>query len=40
MEHSLISEDDLSRLDAAFFTANSFFSVIFLLAVIAGKLGP
>ncbi|TNF46012.1 4-hydroxybenzoate octaprenyltransferase [bacterium] len=39
LEHSLISEEDLSRLDAAFFTANSFFSVIFLLAVIAGKIG-
>ncbi len=40
VEHSLLSKDDLSRLDAAFFTANSFFSVIFLLAVIGGKIGP
>ncbi len=40
VEHQLISEEDMSRLDAAFFTSNSFFSVIFLLAVVAGKLGP
>ena len=40
VEHRLISADDLSRLNTAFFTTNSFFSIIFLLAVIVGKLGP
>lgn len=40
VEHQLISENDLSRLDTAFFTSNSFFSVLFLLAVVVGKLGP
>ncbi len=37
-EHTLVSERDLSRLDAAFFTANSFFAVIVLGGVVAGKL--
>lgn len=33
-EHSLIKYDDLSKLDAAFFTTNSFFSVILLIFTI------
>jgi 4-hydroxybenzoate polyprenyltransferase len=36
-EHSLVSANDLSRLNAAFFTMNGFISVIFFLFV-AGDL--
>ncbi|MCX7760777.1 MAG: putative 4-hydroxybenzoate polyprenyltransferase [Hydrogenothermaceae bacterium] len=33
-EHSLIREDDLSKIDKAFFTVNGFVSIIFLLFVV------
>jgi len=36
-EHSLVSHDDLSKLDAAFFTANGVISVVFFI-FIAGDL--
>jgi 4-hydroxybenzoate polyprenyltransferase len=36
-EHSLVSADDLSRLDAAFFTTNAFVSVI-LFATVGGGI--
>jgi len=36
-EHSLVSPDDLSRLNAAFFTMNGVISVVFFLFV-AGDL--
>jgi 4-hydroxybenzoate polyprenyltransferase len=35
-EHSLVSADDLSRLDLAFFNVNGYISVITLLAAVAG----
>lgn len=35
-EHSLISDDDLSRLDVAFFNVNGYISVITLVAAVAG----
>jgi 4-hydroxybenzoate polyprenyltransferase len=35
-EHSLVSADDLSRLDVAFFNVNGYISVITLLAAVAG----
>jgi 4-hydroxybenzoate polyprenyltransferase len=34
-EHSLVRHDDLSRLDAAFFTVNGWIGVLYLAAVIA-----
>lgn len=37
-EHSLVSSDDLTRLDAAFFTTNAFVSVILFVFVAADKL--
>ena len=37
-EHSLVSPDDLSRLDVAFFNVNGYIAVILLLSVIAGRL--
>jgi 4-hydroxybenzoate polyprenyltransferase len=37
-EHSLVSPDDLSRLDAAFFTVNGVISVVFLVFVVAEVL--
>lgn len=40
VEHSLVSEDDLSRLNTAFFNVNSLFSFLVLLAVVAGKVRP
>lgn len=35
-EHSLVSADDLSRLDVAFFNVNGYISVVTFLAVVAG----
>ena len=35
-EHSLVSADDLSRLDVAFFNVNGYISVITFLAAVAG----
>jgi 4-hydroxybenzoate polyprenyltransferase len=35
-EHSLVSADDLSRLDVAFFNVNGYISVITFLAALAG----
>jgi 4-hydroxybenzoate polyprenyltransferase len=37
-EHSLVSANDLSRLDVAFFNVNGYIAVILFLAVIAGRL--
>jgi 4-hydroxybenzoate polyprenyltransferase len=37
-EHSLISPDDLSRLDVAFFNVNGYIAVILFLSVLAGRL--
>jgi 4-hydroxybenzoate polyprenyltransferase len=37
-EHSLVSADDLSKLNAAFFTMNGVVSVVFLLFVAADVL--
>jgi 4-hydroxybenzoate polyprenyltransferase len=37
-EHSLVHPDDLSRLDAAFFTMNGVISVVFLVFVVAERL--
>jgi 4-hydroxybenzoate polyprenyltransferase len=37
-EHSLVKPGDLSRIDQAFFTANSFVSIIFLAGVLASGL--
>ncbi|HET7583624.1 MAG TPA: UbiA-like polyprenyltransferase [Gemmatimonadaceae bacterium] len=37
-EHRLVSPDDLSRLDAAFFTMNGIISIAFLAFVLAGRL--
>jgi 4-hydroxybenzoate polyprenyltransferase len=37
-EHSLVRADDLSRLDAAFFTLNGVMSIVFLLFVLAERL--
>ena len=37
-EHSLVKSDDLSRLDAAFFTMNGVISVVFLVFVAADVL--
>ncbi|HEX9479257.1 MAG TPA: UbiA-like polyprenyltransferase [Methylomirabilota bacterium] len=37
-EHSLVSPDDLSRLDVAFFNVNGYIAVILFLSVIAGRL--
>lgn len=39
-EHSLVSRDDLSRLNAAFFTMNGVISVVFFLFVAADLLWP
>ena len=36
-EHSLVSADDLSRLDAAFFTMNGVISIVFFLFVLADR---
>ena len=35
-EHSLLTPDDLSRLDMAFFNVNGYIAVLFLVAVVAG----
>jgi 4-hydroxybenzoate polyprenyltransferase len=35
-EHALVSADDLSRLDVAFFNVNGYISVVALLAAVAG----
>ena len=35
-EHSLVSADDLSRLDLAFFNVNGYISVITFVAAVAG----
>lgn len=37
-EHSLVSPDDLSRLDVAFFNVNGYIAVIFFAAVLGGRL--
>jgi 4-hydroxybenzoate polyprenyltransferase len=37
-EHSLVSADDLSRLDAAFFTMNGIISIVFFLCVLLERL--
>jgi 4-hydroxybenzoate polyprenyltransferase len=37
-EHSLISPDDLSRLDVAFFNVNGYIAVILFAAVLGGRL--
>ena len=37
-EHSLVSADDLSRLDAAFFTMNGVISLTLFAFVLAGRL--
>jgi 4-hydroxybenzoate polyprenyltransferase len=37
-EHSLVSPQDLSRLDVAFFNVNGYIAVILLVAVLAGRL--
>ena len=37
-QHTLVKKDDLSRLNAAFFTTNAFVSVILLVAFGAGVL--
>ena len=37
-EHSLVRADDLSRLDAAFFTLNGVMSIVFLLFVLAERI--
>ena len=37
-EHSLVKADDLSRLDAAFFTTNGFISMLILFAVTADRI--
>lgn len=37
-EHSLIKENDLSKINKAFFTTNGFISIIFFLVIIANNL--
>jgi 4-hydroxybenzoate polyprenyltransferase len=37
-EHSLIEADDLSRLDAAFFTMNGLISIAFFVCVLLERL--
>jgi 4-hydroxybenzoate polyprenyltransferase len=37
-EHSLVSANDLSRLDIAFFNVNGYIAVILFLAVLAGRM--
>ena len=37
-EHSLVSPDDLSRLDIAFFNVNGYIAVILFVAVLGGRL--
>ena len=37
-EHSLVAADDLSRLDAAFFTMNGVISMTFLAFVLAERV--
>ena len=37
-EHSLVSPQDLSRLDVAFFNVNGYIAVILLVAVLAGRV--
>ncbi|HTY80608.1 MAG TPA: UbiA-like polyprenyltransferase [Candidatus Bathyarchaeia archaeon] len=37
-EHSLVSPDDLSRLDVAFFNVNGYIAVILFAAVLGGRL--
>jgi 4-hydroxybenzoate polyprenyltransferase len=37
-EHSLVSPDDLSRLDVAFFNVNGYIALILFFAVLAGRL--
>ena len=37
-EHSLVSDDDLSKLDAAFFTMNGVISVTFFAFILADRL--
>jgi hypothetical protein len=37
-EHSLVTEDDLSKLDAAFFTMNGIISIAFFLCVLLERL--
>jgi 4-hydroxybenzoate polyprenyltransferase len=39
-EHRLVRADDLSRIDAAFFTMNGYVSVIFFVFWAADILGP
>jgi 4-hydroxybenzoate polyprenyltransferase len=37
-EHSLVSPDDLSRLDIAFFNINGYIAVILFAAVLGGRM--
>jgi 4-hydroxybenzoate polyprenyltransferase len=37
-EHSLVSPDDLSRLDMAFFNINGYIAVILFAAVLGGRM--
>jgi 4-hydroxybenzoate polyprenyltransferase len=37
-EHSLVHENDLSRLDAAFFTLNGIISILFMVFVVADRV--
>ncbi len=37
-EHSLVSPDDLSRLDIAFFNVNGYIAIILFAAVVGGRL--
>ena len=37
-EHTLVSEEDLSRLDAAFFTMNGVISIVFFLFILVDRL--
>jgi 4-hydroxybenzoate polyprenyltransferase len=37
-EHTLVKADDLSKLNAAFFTTNGFISMLILLAVTADRI--
>jgi len=37
-EHSLVSPDDLSRLDIAFFSINGYIAVILFAAVLGGRM--
>ena len=38
VEHRMVKADDLSKVDAAFFTMNGFISIGFLLVVLVARL--